>query len=62
MVMGQVGPSVKMNVKNVSQHPILLMSIGAVLDLLFLTHIRARRILNLELLPQFNWRIPQIAI
>ena len=47
--------------QNVSQHPILLMSIGAVLDLLVLTHIRAR-ILNLELLPQFNWRIPQIAI
>ena len=40
----------------------LLMSISAVLDLLVLTHIRARRILNLELLPQFNWRIPQIAI
>ena len=40
----------------------LLMSIGAVLVLLVLTHIRARRILNLELLPLFNWRIPQIAI
>ena len=48
--------------QNVSQHPMLLMSIGAVLVLLVLTHIRARRILNLELLPQFNWRIPQIAI
>ena len=36
---------------NVSQHPTLLMSIGAVLVLLVLTHIRARRILNLELLP-----------
>ena len=40
--------------QNVSQHPMLLMSIGAVLVLLVLTHIRARRILNLELLPQFN--------
>ena len=48
--------------QNVSQHPMLLMSIGAVLVLLVLTHICARRILNLELLPQFNWRIPQIAI
>ena len=47
--------------QNVSQHP-MRMSIGAVLVLLVLTHIRARRILNLELLPQFNWRIPQIAI
>ena len=48
--------------QNVSQNPTLLMSIGAVLVLLVLTHICARRILNLELLPQFNWRIPQIAI
>ena len=48
--------------QNVSQRPMLLMSIGAVLVLLVLTHICARRILNLELLPQFNWRIPQIAI
>ena len=48
--------------QNVSQHPMLLMSISAVLILLVLTHICARRILNLELLPQFNWRIPQIAI
>ena len=48
--------------QNVSQHPMLLMSIGSVLALLGLTHIRARRILNQELLPQFNWRIPQIAI
>ena len=39
--------------QNVSQHP-LLMSIGSVLALLVLTHICARRILNLELLPQFN--------
>jgi hypothetical protein len=45
----------------VSQYP-MLMSIGSVLVLLVLTHIRPKWILNLELLPQFNWRIPQIAI
>ena len=64
VVMGQVTQNVKTDVKiqNVSQHPMLLMSIGAVLVLLVLTHIRARRILNLQLLPQFSWCIPQIAI
>ena len=36
----------------------VLMSIDSVLVLLVLTHICARWILNLELLPQFNWRIP----
>ena len=41
-----------------ARNNMVLMSIHSVLVLLVLTHICARWILNLELLPQFNWRIP----
>jgi hypothetical protein len=41
-----------------ARNNMVLMSIDSVLVLLVLTHICARWILNLELLPQFNWRIP----
>ena len=41
-----------------ARNNMVLMSIHSVLVLLVLTHICARWIPNLELLPQFNWRIP----
>ena len=41
-----------------ARNNMVLMSIDSVLVLLVLTHICARWIPNLELLPQFNWRIP----
>jgi hypothetical protein len=41
-----------------ARNNMVLLSINSVLVLLVLTHICARWILNLELLPQFNWRIP----
>jgi hypothetical protein len=41
-----------------ARNNMVLMSIDSVLVLLVLTHICARGMLNLELLPQFNWRIP----
>ena len=56
VVMGQVRSECQNECQNVSQHPMLLMSIGAVLVLLVLTHICARRILNLELLPTVQLR------
>ena len=41
-----------------ARNNMVLTAIDSVLVLLVLTHICARWILNLELLPQFNWRIP----